>query len=156
MKKQLLTLQQLISVMDPELYRHLGSFVICAPLTTKLTRWLQRKPKALICSFVSGRFRHRVLWLILIWTQLGSYRIQARISFRGCPSIMGSVMDGLLQQRVCPLCGTCRSRITSRCNSALPRRGVSFPCNYFNQSHHLFNGTVRRDTQGLFFKKFMM
>jgi hypothetical protein len=28
MKKQLLTLQQLISVMDPELYRHLGLFII--------------------------------------------------------------------------------------------------------------------------------
>jgi hypothetical protein len=28
MKKQLLTLQQLISVMDPELYRHLGTAVI--------------------------------------------------------------------------------------------------------------------------------
>jgi hypothetical protein len=34
MKKQLLTLQQLISVMDPELYRHLGlPLMICALLS---------------------------------------------------------------------------------------------------------------------------
>ncbi len=35
MKKQLATLQQLLVVMDPELYRHLGTFEV-----TLNTRWL--------------------------------------------------------------------------------------------------------------------
>ena len=35
MKKQLATLQQLLVVMDPELYRHLGTFKV----TSKI-RWL--------------------------------------------------------------------------------------------------------------------
>lgn len=32
MKKQLLTLQQLIGMMDPELYRHLGEFLVLSAL----------------------------------------------------------------------------------------------------------------------------
>jgi hypothetical protein len=37
MKKQLLALQELIEVMDPELYRHLGSFMVRTTDVTKLT-----------------------------------------------------------------------------------------------------------------------
>ena len=34
MKKQLSTLQQLIAVMDPELYRHFGEFGYLGPIQT--------------------------------------------------------------------------------------------------------------------------
>lgn len=43
MKKQLLSLQQLISVMDPELYRHLGTLLTLSSISFMLTSFPQRK-----------------------------------------------------------------------------------------------------------------
>lgn len=56
MKKQLLTLQQLLFIMDPQLYSHLGLFLniygtfICADLGR-----LQKRLMASTCSSVSGK-----------------------------------------------------------------------------------------------------
>ena len=56
MKKQLLTLQQLISVMDPELYRHLGvQSLLALNNDIELINILQRKRMASTCSFASGQ-----------------------------------------------------------------------------------------------------
>lgn len=57
MKKQLLTLQQLISVMDPELYRHFGLFIIYSFLQHQAHSLFRedRRPESIfllpVCSF---------------------------------------------------------------------------------------------------------
>ena len=57
MKKQLLTLQQLISVMDPELYRHFGLFIIYPFLQPQAHSVFRedRRPESIlllpVCSF---------------------------------------------------------------------------------------------------------
>jgi hypothetical protein len=54
MKKQLVTLQELISVMDPDLYRHLGYLTLFPVLYLSNSGSVQKKLMASICSSASG------------------------------------------------------------------------------------------------------
>lgn len=84
MKKQLSTLQQLIAVMDPELYRHFGMFGYQYSFKPILNR--------------DHRESRRAKLVLLL--QMGPDRIQTRVPIRRCAETLGGPLDRLLLEPV--------------------------------------------------------
>ena len=107
MKKQLSTLQQLLQVMDPELYRHFEK-------TEGLNLFF--------CFRYGSPILQCLVGLFIKVGQLDTYLVQARVSVRGCLAFVGGFVDGLLHEWNGALCRTRRTRVPPRRHPALPRR----------------------------------